>query len=107
MSLARLHIEPAARAITASAAASGEAALMQPVATTPVEQMAGTGTTPNAFDAEIAAARVWALGVYEAIALAVCRRCAAVVAVSTVGFNALDAMNEDNALDLSGVVERS
>jgi hypothetical protein len=107
MSLARLHIEPAARASIANAAASSEAALMQTVASAPVEQTAGMNTTPNAFDAEIAAARAWALGVHEAMALAVGRRCAAVAAVSTVGFNALDAMNEDNAVDLCSVVERS
>ena len=49
---------------------------------------------------------VWARGGHEVMAVAVATRGAAVGAVSATGFNALDAMNETNAVDLRTVAEQ-
>ena len=101
----RLYIDPQARAVTTKAAASAEALLMQSAATAPAEQAcsAEAAATENTFDVAVAAAMAWALGGHEGIATAVATRGAAVGAVSATGFNALDAMNETNAVDLRTV----
>lgn len=101
----RLHIDPAGRAITAIAAASGEAALTQTTVAARVQHVAAIGHGGNGFDLEVAAARIWASGVYETVAIAVGKRCTAVRAASVSGFNALDAMNEENAVTLNSVAE--
>src|SRR4051794_16368516 len=97
----RLYIEPQARAVTTKAAASGEASLMQSAATAPAEQIcsAAADAMANEFDAALAAAMSWACGGHEGVAATVATRGAAARAVSAAGFNALDAMNETNAVD--------
>ena len=101
----RLYIDPQARAVTTKAAASAEALLMQSAATAPAEQAcsAEVAGTESTFDVAVAASMVWARGGHEVMAVAVATRGAAVGAVSATGFNALDAMNETNAVDLRTV----
>ena len=108
MSSTRLYIDPQARAVTTKAAASAEA-LMQSASTAPVEQAcsAEAAGTANTFDAAVAASMVWTRGGHEMMAAAVATRGAAVAAVSATGFNALDAMNETNAVDLRTVAEQT
>ena len=48
----------------------------------------------------------WARGGHEGVAATVATRGAAAGAVSATGFNALDAMNETNAVDLRAVAEQ-
>ena len=98
----RLYIDPQARAVTTKAAASAEASLMQSAAAASPEQVCSA--TTNAFDVGVAAAMAWARGGHEGIATTVATRGAAIGAVSATGFNALDAMNESNAVDLRTVV---
>ena len=97
----RLYIDPQARAVTTKAAASAEASLMQSAATASPEQV--RSATTNAFDVGVAAAMAWVRGEHEGIAAIVAARGAATGAVSATGFNALDAMNETNAVDLRTV----
>jgi hypothetical protein len=101
MASTRLYIDPQARAVTTKAAASAEASLMQSTATASPEQ--GCSATTNAFDVGVAAAMAWARGEYEGIATTVATRGAATGAVSATGFNALETMNETNAVDLRTV----
>jgi hypothetical protein len=97
----RLYIDPQARAVTTKAAASAEAALMQSAATASPEQVCSA--TTNAFDVGVAAAMAWVRGEHEGIATTVATRGAATGAVSATGFNALETMNETNAVDLRAV----
>lgn len=97
----RLYIDPQARAVTTKAAASAEASLMRSAATASPEQVCSAMT--NAFDVGVAAAMAWARGEHEGIATTVATRGAATGAVSATGFNALETMNETNAVDLRTV----
>ena len=101
----RLYIDPQARAVTTKAAASAAASLMHSGATAPAEQEcpAELAGTANTFDVAVAASMVWARGEHEVMEAAVATRGAAVHTVSATGFNALDAMNETNAVDLRTV----
>jgi hypothetical protein len=100
----RLYIDPQARAVTTKAAESPEASLLQSAATASPEQ--ACSATTNAFDVAVASAMAWARGGHEVVAAAVATRGAATCAVSATGFNALDAMNETNAVDLRTVAEQ-
>jgi hypothetical protein len=102
MPSSRLYIDPQARSVTTKAAASAEASLMQRAATASPEQVCSA--TTNAFDVGVAAAIAWARGEHEGIATTVATRAAATGAVSATGFNALETMNETNAVDLRSVV---
>ena len=101
----RLYIDPQARAVTTKAAASAEASLMQSAATGPAEEAcsAAAAATTNTFDVVVVAAMTWAVGGHEGVATAVATRGVALGDVSATGFNALDAMNETNAVDLRTV----
>ena len=100
----RLYIDPQARAVTTKAAASAGASPLQSAAILPAEQPCSAATaTANAFDVALAAAMAWARGGHEGVAATVATRGAATGAVSTTGFNALDTMNETNAVDLRTV----
>ena len=104
----RLYIDPQARAVTTKAAASAEASLMQSAATAPAEEAcsAAAAATGNTLDVVVAGAITWAVGGHEGVATAVATRGVAVGDVSATGFNALDAMNETNAVDLRTVAEQ-
>ena len=104
----RLYIDPQARAVTTKAAASAEASLMQSAVTAPAEQACSSAAAAVAdtFDVAVGAAMAWARGEHEGMAAVVATRGAAAGAVSAAGFNALDAMNETNAVDLRTVAEQ-
>jgi hypothetical protein len=104
----RLYIDPQARAVTTKVAASAEASRLQSAATAAPEQAcsAAAAATANTFDVAVAVAMAWARGGHEGVAATVATRGAAAGAVSATGFNALDAMNETNAVDLRTVAEQ-
>jgi hypothetical protein len=97
----RLYVDPQARAVTTKAAASAEASLMQSAVSASPEQVCSA--TTNTFDVGVAVAIAWARGEHEGIATTIATRGTATGAVSATGFNALDAMNETNAVDLRTV----
>jgi hypothetical protein len=105
----RLHIDPEARTITARAAASAEAPLIQTAATAPAESVSsavGAVAVPNTFNLAASGLTTRANAVNRVVATAVAARGGAVGAVSTTGFNALDMTNEINAVDLRTVAEQ-
>lgn len=108
MPSARLHIDPAARAVTAKAAAGAEAQLIRTAATAPAEQVAPAvqGAVPNGFNQAAAALTARASVLHRLISAELARRGVATARVAEAGFNALDATNEINAVDLSTVGER-
>jgi hypothetical protein len=103
----RLYIDPQARAVTTKAAASAEASLLQSAAIAPADQACSApAATANAFDVAVAGAMTWARGGHEGVAAAVATRGAVTGAVSATGLNALETMNETNAVDLRTVAEQ-
>ncbi|MCU1699398.1 MAG: hypothetical protein JWR34_5461 [Mycobacterium sp.] len=101
----RLYIDPQALAVTTKVAASAEASLMRSAATAPAEEAcaAAAAATGNTLDVVVAGAITWAVGGHEGVATAVATRGVGVGDVSATGFNALDAMNETNAVHLRAV----
>jgi hypothetical protein len=109
MPSARLHIDPAARAVTAKAAAGAEAQLIQTVATPPADQVVPVmqGAVPNGFNQTAAALTARASVLHRLISAELARKSVAAARVAEAGLNALDATNEINAVALSTVGERA
>ena len=104
----RLSIDPQARAVTTKAAVSAEASLLQSAATAPAEgACSAAAATGNTLDVVVVGAITWAVGGHAGVATAVATRGVAVGEVSATGFNALDAMNEANAVHLRTVAVQS
>jgi hypothetical protein len=109
MVAARLHLDPAARAVTANAAARADAALTQAAATglDEVEVWAAKGiaSATNTFDLAASALTAWANAVHQAVFAAAHARGITVGALSAAGFTTLTAMDTENATDLGKVAE--
>lgn len=99
----RLHIDAAAPAVAANAAASVAAKQMQ----TAGIAASGIGSTPasatNEFDVAITGVAVWAAGAHQMAAAMTQERAATVGALSAVGFTQLADMNAGNAAVLSTI----
>lgn len=107
MAAARLHVDPAARAVTANAAARADAGLAHAAATGSDEVWAAAGiaSATNTFDLAASALTAWANAVHQAISAAAHARGGTVGALSAAGFTTLTAMDVDNAADLGKVAE--
>jgi hypothetical protein len=101
----RLHIDPTARAVTAIAAAGGEAEMIRNAATGPAEYLApaAQGAAPNGFNQAAAGLTTAAGSVRQVVAQALASCAVTIGSASESGFNALDQTNARNAVDLATI----
>lgn len=105
MAATRLHVDPAAQAVSAHAAARAEMDMVR-TGTSAIAELASVKVaTPNGFNQAATALTTAARELHGSLSPLVAARAVTIGAVSASGFTALDAMNENNATTLGTVGE--